>query len=414
MLLFRMPSKGRFFLFFNYVVMDGTLRQFIPCLRCPISGKPLKEMKEEEVKKLNASIALGKIFTQEGNLVQRKLTEALVSDDGHYVYPVTDGYLAEMLPEQAISTRGKVETLESLQEDGKKLVKEFYDEYGWQKDEEDSYNDTATFEDRRPVVKEYWSQCHLRLNKYLGGGDYLLDVASGAIPNDEYLTYSQNYQLRICMDFSIQALREAAKRLNGKGIFILGDMTNMPLADSCVDGLISLHTVYHVPQAEQTQAVAESYRVIKPGRQAVIVYSWKKSGLMRLVFGIYRPILEAYHTIRRKRKAKANAQAGRRTDLFVQQQNYDWFSQQIKKQYNASLSVYSGISRSFSQTFLREKWLGKQLVAAIYQLENMFPAFLGRWGQYPVFIIQKPFRKEGAEGQLSTGSLKTLPSKSAV
>ena len=389
--------------------MDETLRQFIPCLRCPISGKPLKEMKKEEVEKLNASIALEKIFTQEGDLVQRKLTEALVSEDGGYVYPVTDGYLAEMLPEQAISTQGKVETLESLQEDGKKPVKEFYDEYGWKKDDEDSYNDTATFEDRRPVCKEYWSQCHLRLNKYLGGGDYLLDVASGAIPNDEYLTYSQNYRLRICMDFSIQALREAAKRLNGKGIFILGDMTNMPLADNCVDGLISLHTVYHVPQAEQTQAVAESYRVIKPGRQAVIVYSWKKSGLMRLFFGIYRPILKAYQTIRRKRKPKANPQEGRRTDLFVQQQNYDWFSQQIKKQYNASLSVYSGISRSFSQTFLREKWMGKQLVAAIYQLENMFPTFLGRWGQYPVFIIQKPFRKGGAEGQLSTGSSNTFP-----
>lgn len=313
--------------------MDQILKNFIPCLRCPVTGTPVREMNMEEVNKLNISIGEQNIFTIEGTLFQRKLTEGLISDDGRFVYPVTDGYLVEMLPEQAISTEGIVEVMEVLQEEGKRKVKEFYDEHGWQKDEsgEDTYNDTVTFEDQRQVSKDYWSQCHLRLNKYLGeGGQYLLDVASGAIPNDEYLTYSQNYQLRICMDFSIQALREAAKRLNGKGIFILGDMTKMPLAENCMDGLISLHTVYHVPMQEQTQAVAESFRVLKPGGKAVIVYSWREPALMKVMFGVYRPLLKVYHKIQKKKK-KVNPQEGRRLDLFVQQQNYDWFARQIKK-----------------------------------------------------------------------------------
>lgn len=370
--------------------MDHYLQNFIPNLRCPVSGQAVQEMEKEELKKLNASIALGKIFTQEGAPVQRPLEEALLSRDKNYVYRVTDGYLAEMLPGQAISTRGTVETLEALHEDGKRKVREFYDEYGWQKNEEDSYNDTVTFEDRRPVSKAYWSRCHLRLNRYLnGGGEYLLDVASGAIPNDEYLTYSANFRLRVCMDFSVQAVREAAKRLHGKGIFILGDMTRMPLAESCMDALISLHTVYHVPREEQTQAVAEAYRVIKPGKQAVIVYSWKDSGLMKMMFKLYRPVLNFYKRIRGKENKRKNAQTGQRLDLFVQQQNFNWFSEQIQKQYNARLTVYSSISRSFSFTFLKEKWFGKQLSSFIYWVEDRFPLTLGRWGQYPVFVLSK-------------------------
>lgn len=373
--------------------MDHYLQKFIPNLRCPISGKAVQEMDKEDLKKLNASIALGKMFTQERTPVQSPLEEALLSEDKSYVYRVTDGYLAEMLPGKAISTHGTVETLEVLQEDGKRKVREFYDEYGWQKNEEDSYNDTVTFEDRRPVSKTYWSKCHLRLNKYLnGGGEYLLDVASGAIPNDEYLTYSANFELRICMDFSIQALREAAKRLHGKGIFILGDMTRIPLADDCVDAVISLHTVYHVPREEQTQAVAESYRVIKPGKQAVIVYSWKDSGLMKMMFSAYRPIINFYKRVKGKGNKKTNPQTGQRVELFVQQQNFDWFSQQIKKQFNARLVVYSSISRSFSFTFLQEKWFGKQLSSFIFWVEDRFPHALGRWGQYPVFVLQKPLQ----------------------
>lgn len=394
--------------------MDHYLQKFIPNLRCPVSGKKVREIDKEELEKLNASIALGKIFTQEGVQVQRPLEEALLTHDGSYVYRVTDGFLAEMLPDQAISTKGVVEAVEAIQEDGKKKVREFYDKYGWQKNEEDSYNDTVTFEDRRPVTQAYWSRCHLRLNKYLaGGGEYLLDVASGAIPNDEYLTYSANYNLRICMDFSILAVKEAAKRLNGKGIFILGDMTRIPIADNCLDAVISLHTVYHIPREEQTKAVAESYRVIKPGKQAVIVYSWKESGLMKLMFGMYRPLLNFYKRLRGKKNKITNPQTGQRLELFVQQQNYDWFSQQIKKPYNARLVVYSSISRSFSFTFLKEKWFGKQLSSFIYWLEDKFPLALGRRGQYPVFVLNKQEEAAVSNNRPSV-SRKAAAVKSAV
>lgn len=370
--------------------MDQYLKGFIKNLRCPITGFTLRNMQAEELDKLNISIQDGVLRNHGGKELNEAVKEALINEDESYVYPVLDGYIAVLLPDKAISLKGEAVLSASLSAADKKKVQDFYDEYGWQKSgSSNSYKDTVAFEDHRPVSQKYWSRCHMRLNKYLPGGDYLLDVACGAIPNDEYLSYTQNYKLRICMDFSILAVKEAAVRLGGKGIFILGDMTSIPVADNCIDAVISMHTVYHIPVEEQTSAVAEVYRVLKPESQAVIVYSWKKAPLMRLAFNVWNPVIGFYKKIKRKPTKRRNHQTEVPPNLFVQQQNYDWFKQQIKEQYHAKLEVYSAISRSFSRTFLRKKMFGSKVSAFIYGLENRMPSLLGKYGQYPVFLLRK-------------------------
>ncbi len=375
--------------------MDPQLLNFIPNLRCPVSRKKLKLVDAGNLNKLNVAIAEGKAVTYEGETVTVPLQEALISADEKFIYPVVEGYIAGLLATKAIVAGDEIamEKVETFSAE-KKIVQKFYDDYGWVKTE-NGYNDTITFEDRRPVSEEYWSRCHLRLNNYLPGGEYLLDVASGSVPNDEYLTYSNRYGLRICMDFSLLAMQEAASRLNGKGIFILGDMTSIPLADDCIDSVISMHTVYHIPQQEQTKAVEEALRVIKPGGEAVIVYNWNKPLLMRLAFGVWKPLFKVYKLLRGKRVKKnkiEKSKTGNLPELFLQQQDYTWFLNDLKKPFGARIRVYSAISRSFSNTFLKEKAFGKQIASFVYWLEDKFPEALGRWGQYPVFILQKNWR----------------------
>lgn len=385
--------------------MDQLLHDFLPYLRCPVSGLPLVAADPSSLQALNNAIQQRVLCHADGSPVEELLAEALTTEDGQYCYPIIDGRIAALLPTLAIVSKEAQATQSALQslDAEKRLVQEFYDEYGWQKSA-DTFKDTATFEDRRGVVADYWRRCHLRLNKYLGQGKYLLDVASGAIPNDEYLTYSSRYQVRICMDFSLLALQEAACKLNNQGIFILGDMTNMPMADQCIDAVISLHTVYHIPRAEQTKAVSEAYRLVRPGGRVVIVYSWKEAPLMRVVFRSWRGVLALLRK-KRKRAAMPAAPVGdrpvqpplgetaspveSRPELFVHQQDYAWFVNDLRSSFRAQLKVYSAISRSFSHTFLREKAFGRQLASLIYQLENLFPGWLGRFGQYPVFILSK-------------------------
>ena len=51
---------------------------------------------------------------------------------------------------------------------------------------------------------------------------------SGPIQYPEYLTYSEGYQYRLCLDISIVALIEARKRIGEKGLFVVADVSNLP------------------------------------------------------------------------------------------------------------------------------------------------------------------------------------------
>ena len=64
-------------------------------------------------------------------------------------------------------------------------------------------------------------------------------------------------------------------------MYILGDITNLPLRTDSLDAVISLHTIYHVPLDEQAKAFEELYRVLKTGRSGVIVYTFSDAPMKR-------------------------------------------------------------------------------------------------------------------------------------
>ncbi len=110
----------------------------------------------------------------------------------------------------------------------KAQVRHFYDEVGWQQVSEGLYQN-ARYEDLRPVAHEYIHRCHLRVNRHLKPeGKYLLDAGSGPIQYPEYLTYSQGYQYRVCLDISSVAMEEARNRIGKKGLFVVADVANLP------------------------------------------------------------------------------------------------------------------------------------------------------------------------------------------
>jgi ubiquinone/menaquinone biosynthesis C-methylase UbiE len=372
--------------------MDSLLEQFLPYLRCPITRLPLQPVAPAQLAPLNARIERQELRHTDGSVVPEPLIEALRSEDGQYIYPIVDHQIVVLLESLAIVADSEDTALQALDAQ-KKIVLDFYNEFGWKKDGDNLFKDTVTFEDRRDTVARYWSQCHLRLNRYLPNGHYILDVASGAIPNDEYLTYSDNFRVRICMDFSLLAMQEAVQRLNGRGIFILGDMTNLPMADRCLDAVISLHTVYHIPRAEQTRAVGEAYRVLRPGGKAVIVYSWKDAPLMYYSMRAWRRLMNSVRRRKRQPRDMVGAPAAgapAHPELFIAQQKYNWYARELRQPFRAQLKVYSALSRSFSNTFLREKTFGKQVAGLIFRLESWLPGFFGRFGQYPTFVLNKP------------------------
>ncbi|HNB52769.1 MAG TPA: class I SAM-dependent methyltransferase, partial [Anaerolineales bacterium] len=158
----------------------------------------------------------------------------------------------------------------------KNNVRQFYDQIGWSQvddgGEEGPRYQNARYEDLRSVSQEYIHKCHLRVNRHLSKtGKYLLDAGSGPIQYPEYLTYSEGYQYRVCADMSITALIEARKKIGERGLFVVSDIANLPFKKDAFDGVVTLHTIHHLPLSEHARAYEGLYRVLIPGRSAVVV-----------------------------------------------------------------------------------------------------------------------------------------------
>src|SRR5690606_36136873 len=56
---------------------------------------------------------------------------------------------------------------------------------------------------------------------------------------------------------------------------------NLPFKEDAFSGVVSLHTIHHLPEDEHLQAYNELYRVLEPGSSAAVVNGWPAPRLMR-------------------------------------------------------------------------------------------------------------------------------------
>ncbi len=371
-------------------------------LRCPITKQDLRLLQPQEIKKLNERIASGELTHNDGTPIKATLEAVFVSLDGQFTYPVLDGIII-LLGNLAIPLAKGVTDSQIFLRAEKKILQDFYDQIGWQKKNEEGANlfiDALKWEDLRPVVSEYIHNCHLRVNRYISNqGQYLLDAGSGPIQYPDYLTYSQGYDFRICVDISYLALKEARQKLGDKGIYILGDITNIPLQDNAVDGAVSLHTIYHVPKDEQLAAFRELYRVLKPEATAVVVYSWPGSLLMnwflyprrvkRTVRGWVQKLKSfVKRVLRWKSRKKILAQGSSPEPPYYYAHDQKYFENNLTG-IEYQIVVWRSVAVAFMRTYIHPRLFGAAIMRWIYRLEEKNPLLFGRIGQYPLFVIKK-------------------------
>jgi len=276
-----------------------------------------------------------------------------------------------------------------MTENTKQQVREFYDQIGWSQVGDGLYQN-ARYEDLRPVAQEYIHRCHLRVNRHLDPrGRFFLDAGSGPVQWKEYLTYSEHYTYRVCSDLSITALREARQRLGDKGLYVVMDIARLPFKADTFDGLVSMHTIHHLPAQDHKKAYAELVRVLKPGRRAVVVNGWSNPPLMRAAdklaslfkFGEKKPAAAV--------KPEIAANSAEPTGTFVHKSDAGWLREQLKDVTSIDIYCWRSVSTKFTRTYIREKAGGRLLLRLIYWLEEFFPRFFGENGQYPIVAITK-------------------------
>jgi ubiquinone/menaquinone biosynthesis C-methylase UbiE len=265
--------------------------------------------------------------------------------------------------------------------------------------ENDGFYQNARYEDLRPVSREYIHKCHLRVNRYLHpDGKFLLDAGSGPVQWPEYLTYSQNYQYRVCLDISIVALEEARHRLGTKGLYVVSDVANLPFKSDVFDGLVSLHTLHHIPPAEQPDAYAGFVRVLKPERTGVVVNAWTSPVLMARMAWLIKLMDRVSGIVNRfnpKRKVKlpeekARPAASKPTGTFTQHITPEWLKVNLAGRVDFKIMVWRSASVRFLRTVIQPWLFGKLWLRWLYNQEEQEPEYYGENGQYPLIVISKP------------------------
>ena len=288
----------------------------------------------------------------------------------------------------------------------KQEVRQFYDEVGWKLVSSDIYQN-ARYEDLRPVSRRYIHNCHLRVARHLAPeGRFLLDAGSGPVQYPEYLLYSQGYERRICADISITALIEARRRLGEHGLYVVADVANLPFKPESFDGVVSLHTIHHLPEKEHLSAFKELYRVLSAGNSAVVVNGWSSSRLMDLFDPLVRFANSIRHILFRlarreypdveenvenhnalpvRRRSGGSAPKG----TFTSKQNAEWVEESIGALMPVEILVWRSITVRFMRALIHPKLGGRVWLDLIYHLEERFPHYFGTNGKYPLILIHK-------------------------
>jgi len=287
--------------------------------------------------------------------------------------------------------------------DIKQRVREFYDSVGWKQIGDDIYQN-ARYEDLRPVSREYIHRCHLRVTRHLNReGEYLLDAGSGPIQYPEYLEYSSGFRYRVCLDISILALKEARERIGSHGLFVVGDVANLPFKRNAFDGVVSLHTIHHLPAEEQRQAFDELHHVLIAGSRGVVIYSWGDHALLvrltRLPIRFAFSLLRLYQRLRQKEdeysqpssadEADEVAQMVQPTGTFTYKHDYDWVKRELYDLPGMQVVVWRSVSTAFLRAFIHRPFFGKWWLRALFFAEARAPHLLGRIGQYPMILFEK-------------------------
>lgn len=290
----------------------------------------------------------------------------------------------------------------------KQEVKQFYDSVGWKLVGEDIYQN-ARYEDLRTVSREYIHRCHLRVGRFLNSnGKYLLDAGSGPVQYPDYLMYSKGYQYRVCADISITALQEARSRVGDHGLYVVCDVANLPFKADIFEGMVSLHTIHHLPEDEHLKAYSELHRVLAANSQAAVVNGWPDSRLMNFFEPLVRFAQRLRHYLNKRTNqedsqndpdsAAQNAQekkkqpSGKQSSpkgTFTSRHDVPWIKNEVGALMDVNIYVWRSVSVRFLRALIHPSLGGKFWLRILYRLEEVFPHYFGENGKYPLIVIKK-------------------------
>lgn len=123
-------------------------------------------------------------------------------------------------------------------------------------------------EDFHKTRKADWKEFHIFLD-FIKDGQYIGDLGCG---NGRFYHFISKHRKvhYIGIDNNEKLLTKARENF-GKKLFILGDLTKMPLKANTIDVACAIASFHHIPSTPlRKQALSEIYRILKPNGTLII------------------------------------------------------------------------------------------------------------------------------------------------
>ena len=262
----------------------------------------------------------------------------------------------------------------------KETVEDFYNNTGW-KLEGEKTRDAIINENLTPVAAEYVSKVRLRVLENLGGGKNLLDIGCGPIQYPEYAEYSKNFELRVCVDLSEEALKMARGRIGVHGKYIVGDYLAMSsLKEAPFDGAALINVLYHVEKDSQETLVRKILCDLKPGARLVIVYSNPRTLSAFITAGLVRLKHLMLKIFKRVKTSESQ------NPIYFYRHATNFWSR-FKNDSDVTVKAWRTFTPALERLIFREKLVGKLLLRILFACESF-----GFWryiSEYTLIILEK-------------------------
>ena len=151
------------------------------------------------------------------------------------------------------------------------FVRDFYDNFGWQKFDNSSGEDNLF----RRFSRQYYDYHDLvnqrTVNCFSGITGKLLIAGGGDLP-ETHTKIAQQFSSVCCLDISQRSLDISKQKLGDKGEYVLGSILDIPKPPEHFDAIYCAHVIYHIDRELQSRAIRELIRVIRRGGKAVVIY----------------------------------------------------------------------------------------------------------------------------------------------
>jgi SAM-dependent methyltransferase len=259
-------------------------------------------------------------------------------------------------------------------------VKDFYENEGWKFSESHSH-DAHINENLTRVAAQYVTNVRLRILENLGSGKNLLDIGCGPIQYPEYLLYSSNFELRVCVDLSAEALKLARVKLMEKGNYIVGDYLDlMNLPQAPFDGSTLINVLYHIEKDNQEKFVRKILADLNPGARLVVVYSNPKT-----FSAVSTKYLVKLKKCFNRMSSRGQKISGVNPIYFYRHPLSFW--QKFEDSSDVKLLAWRTFSPQLEQILFRKNLLGNLLLKCLFQLEEL--KWWVKFAEYPMVILTK-------------------------